>query len=378
MRSNSKRKYLGRKRNKSAIKNDYRNLNIKDENKLLNYVIKLSEEEYRDSSRIKNDNKKKVKNMNELKSSPFKKADEIDFLEFSKFVDSLWDHKSDFGVLKIKPPELFTNSIKSTYISKIDKILEDIKIIIRKQELSELYKAENFEYIKDYTLSEYLKHENELKEKVFNNRNDIKIEEIENKYWELCQPDNNEKIHTLYAADIELLKLFGKIEIKKHMFPFYLPNYWSLLNSCFLPDSLLQFSQKDGEDILLSGINVPWIYYGILFSTFCWHVEDLNMYSINYLHSGAPKIWYSIAPKDKEKFTNYCKNKYSLKSLKSDYFSYSLFIHINPLEIIEAGIEVTRTIQYPGELIVTLPQSYHMGFSTGINKAEAVNYTVIF
>ena len=175
MRTNSKRKYLGRKRNKSAIKNDYRNLNIKDENKLLNYVIKLSEEEYRDSSRIKNDNKKKVKNMNELKSSPFKKADEIDFLEFSKFVDSLWDHKSDFGVLKIKPPELFTNSIKSTYISKIDKILEDIKIIIRKQELSELYKAENFEYIKDYTLSEYLKHENELKEKVFNNRNDINI-----------------------------------------------------------------------------------------------------------------------------------------------------------------------------------------------------------
>lgn len=160
------------------------------------------------------------------------------------------------------------------------------------------------------------------------------------------------------------------------MFPFFLPNYFSLLNCCFLPDSLFQFSQKDGEEVIISGINVPWIYYGMIFSTFCWHIENLFMYSINYLHEGEPKVWYSIAARDKERFDEYVKQKFIVHSLKDAGFIYNLNIHIDPLELTQNGIEVKRTIQYPGELIINLPKAYHMGFSLGDNKSEAVNYTV--
>jgi histone demethylase JARID1 len=39
---------------------------------------------------------------------------------------------------------------------------------------------------------------------------------------------------------------------------------------------------------------VPWLYLGMLFSSFCWHAEDNFLYSMNYSHFGAPKQWYSV------------------------------------------------------------------------------------
>ncbi len=44
-----------------------------------------------------------------------------------------------------------------------------------------------------------------------------------------------------------------------------------------------------GEE-LITGVMVPWLYVGSCLSAFCWHVEDHALYSINYLHMGAPKV----------------------------------------------------------------------------------------
>lgn len=172
--------------------------------------------------------------------------------------------------------------------------------------------------------------------------------------------------------------MFNRNELKKHLYSYAVPYQFTLLNLCFISDSLLQFSHKEGDEILISGINVPWFYYGIMFSTFCWHTEDMFLYSVNYMHEGKPKVWYSISSEDKEKFDEYVKKKYYAKILKDPLFLFNLSTHISPLELIEQGIQVYKTIQYPGELVVTLPKGYHMGFSAGYNKNEAVNFAVSY
>ena len=50
-------------------------------------------------------------------------------------------------------------------------------------------------------------------------------------------------------------------------------------------------------DELITGVMMPWLYVGSCMSAFCWHVEDHALYSINYLHKGAPKVSFQSGQK---------------------------------------------------------------------------------
>ena len=45
-------------------------------------------------------------------------------------------------------------------------------------------------------------------------------------------------------------------------------------------DNLLD---KVGEKVM--GVNSPYLYFGMWKATFAWHVEDMDLFSINYIHS---------------------------------------------------------------------------------------------
>ena len=59
----------------------------------------------------------------------------------------------------------------------------------------------------------------------------------------------------------------------------YTTSEWNLNNLPVVPNSILKQIDMD-----ISGMKVPWLYVGMAFSTFCWHVEDHWTPSINYLH----------------------------------------------------------------------------------------------
>jgi histone demethylase JARID1 len=180
-----------------------------------------------------------------------------------------------------------------------------------------------------------------------------------------------------YAADIPSSKYFTKKELydlinEEKSDP---NENFNLMKVNVLKNSLLQFSKKDC-DSQISGITIPWFYYGMLYSSFCWHTEDLYLYSLNYMHEGASKIWYSISHTDKERMDEYVRNKYFATLLKQPDLLHRLTVHINPLELIQHGIKVYKVVQNPGDMIITIPKGYHCGFSTGFNLAEAVNFSV--
>ena len=66
-------------------------------------------------------------------------------------------------------------------------------------------------------------------------------------------------------------------------------HHFNLNNINQAKDSLFKSMAEKKNNI--SGITSPWVYLGMLFASFCWHVEDNYMYSINYMHRGAPKTW---------------------------------------------------------------------------------------
>ncbi len=59
-----------------------------------------------------------------------------------------------------------------------------------------------------------------------------------------------------------------------------------------LPSALTRLLPASSKG--LPGVNTPYLYFGMWRATFAWHVEDMDLFSINYIHFGAPKFWYAM------------------------------------------------------------------------------------
>ena len=66
------------------------------------------------------------------------------------------------------------------------------------------------------------------------------------------------------------------------------------------------------------------------YSTFCWHYEDLMLFSINYNHWGSPKLWYGVPHSHKQKFEKAAKNKLSILFKKDPNILLDIVTMISP------------------------------------------------
>ena len=127
----------------------------------------------------------------------------------------------------------------------------------------------------------------------------------------------------------------------------------------------------------IPGVNTAYLYLGMWKATFAWHLEDVDLYSINYLHFGAPKQWYSISQADAPRFEKAMKNIWPADAKSCGQFLRHKGYLISPQHLqSHYGIKVNKCLSYPGEFVVTYPYGYHSGYNLGYNCAEAVNFAL--
>lgn len=129
-------------------------------------------------------------------------------------------------------------------------------------------------------------------------------------------------------------------------------------------------------DAKLPGVNAAYLYAGLWKATFSWHLEDQDLYSINYLHFGAPKQWYLIPQKHADKFYDLMKETFP-EDYKNcpEFLRHKTFL-LSPLLLEKKGIQCNKIVHNEGEFMITYPYGYHAGFNYGYNLAESVNFAL--
>lgn len=228
---------------------------------------------------------------------------------------------------------------------------------------------------REYTLQSFGEMADSFKADYFNMPvHMVPTELVEKEFWRLVN-SIEEDVTVQYGADIHSKEFgsgFPMLDGKTELTPeekTYATSGWNLNVMPVLEHSVLCHINAD-----ISGMKVPWLYVGMVFSAFCWHIEDHWSYSINYLHWGEPKTWYGVPSSSAEQLEDV------MKKLTPELFEsqpdllHQLVTLMNPNTLMSHGVPVVRTNQCAGEFVITFPRAYHSGFNQGYNFAEAVNF----
>ncbi|KAL2348037.1 hypothetical protein Fmac_002037 [Flemingia macrophylla] len=201
--------------------------------------------------------------------------------------------------------------------------------------------------------------------------------QIEKKFWDIVEGLIGE-VEVMYGNDLDT-SVYGSgfprvsdhkpQSIDDKVWQEYSTNPWNLNNLPKLKGSMLRAVHHN-----ITGVMVPWLYIGMLFSSFCWHFEDHCFYSMNYLHWGEAKCWYSVPGNQASAFEEVMRSSLpDLFDAQPDLL-FQLVTMLNPSVLQENGVPVYSILQEPGNFVITFPRSYHGGFNLGLNCAEAVNF----
>ncbi|ORZ33154.1 PLU-1-like protein-domain-containing protein [Catenaria anguillulae PL171] len=196
--------------------------------------------------------------------------------------------------------------------------------------------------------------------------------DVEQEFWRIVEAPAGvrEEVEVEYGADLHSsVHGSGFPTVEREPFNPYATNPFNLNVLPTLPGSLLRHVHKD-----ISGCMVPWLYIGMAFATFCWHVEDHNMYSVNYQHWGDTKTWYGVPASDADKLEDVMRASAPDLFAKNPDLMFHITTMVSPGKLVEQGVKVVGCHQRAGEFVITFPRAYHGGFNQGFNCNEAVNF----
>ncbi|XP_072449917.1 lysine-specific demethylase 4B [Chiloscyllium punctatum] len=269
-----------------------------------------------------------------------------DFGKYIVYIESQGAHRA--GLAKVIPPKEWKPRKSYDDIDDMT-IPAPIQQVVTGQ--SGLFTQYNIQK-KSMTVGEYRKLANS--EKYCTPRH-MDFDDLERKYWK-----NLTFVSPIYGADISGSLYDNNIE------------EWNIGNLNTLLDMV---EQECG--IVIEGVNTPYLYFGMWKTTFAWHTEDMDLYSINYLHFGEPKSWYAIPPEHGKRLERLAKGFFPGSSQGCDAFLRHKMTLISPSILKKYSIPFDRITQEAGEFMITFPYGYHAGFNHGFNCAESTNFATL-
>ncbi|XP_067414588.1 lysine-specific demethylase 4B isoform X1 [Emydura macquarii macquarii] len=269
-----------------------------------------------------------------------------DFGKYVAYIESQGAHRA--GLAKVIPPKEWKP--RKTYDDIDDMVIPaPIQQVVTGQ--SGLFTQYNIQK-KPMTVGEYRRLANS--EKYCTPRHQD-FEDLERKYWK-----NLTFVSPIYGADISGSLYDADVE------------EWNIGNL----NTLLDMVEHECG-IIIEGVNTPYLYFGMWKTTFAWHTEDMDLYSINYLHFGEPKSWYAIPPEHGKRLERLAKGFFPGSSQGCDAFLRHKMTLISPSILKKYGIPFDRITQEAGEFMITFPYGYHAGFNHGFNCAESTNFATL-
>uniref|UniRef100_A0AAY5EPQ2 [histone H3]-trimethyl-L-lysine(9) demethylase n=1 Tax=Electrophorus electricus TaxID=8005 RepID=A0AAY5EPQ2_ELEEL len=266
-----------------------------------------------------------------------------DFSRYVAYMESQGAHRA--GMAKVIPPKDW--KARRTYDDIDDLVIPaPIQQVVTGE--SGLFTQYNIQK-KPMSVREFRRTANTDK---FCNPRYVEFEELERKYWR-----NLTFNPPLYGADIN-----GTL---------YDPDVseWNMGHL----NTILDLVEKD-SGIKVKGVITPFLYFGMWKSTFAWHTEDMDLYSVNYLHFGEPKSWYVVPPEHGKRLERLAKGFFPGSAQSCEAFLRHKMTLISPSILRKYGIPLEKVTQEAGEFIVTFPFAYHAGFNHGFNCAESTNF----
>lgn len=187
--------------------------------------------------------------------------------------------------------------------------------------------------------------------------------DVEQEYWRIVeQRDSHVAVHC------------GKVDTSTHGSGFptgkaepFSKHGWNLT---VLPNNSGSILRHLGA---VPGVTIPWLNIGMVFSTSCWSRDQNRLPYIDYLHTGADCIWYSIPAEEKAKLDKVvhtllqANGTPGLEMLEKN-------IMISPEVLCREGIKVYRTVQRSGQFVVCFPGAFVSKVCCGYSVSETVYF----
>ncbi|XP_017012514.1 probable lysine-specific demethylase 4A [Drosophila takahashii] len=269
-----------------------------------------------------------------------------DFSGYIEYIESRGAHLA--GLAKIQPPAEWVPR-KSGY--DIENINMTIPAPISQVVTGAhgVYQQINIQQRRQMTLRQFMEKANS---ELHQTPRHFDYEDLERKYWK-----NITYISPLYAADVKGSLSDEELDV------------WNIGRL----DTILNLVNTD-YNIIIDGVNTAYLYFGMWKSSFAWHTEDMDLYSINYLHFGAPKTWYAIPPAYGRRLEKLANDTFAENYQECNAYLRHKMTMISPKVLRQHNIPYNKITQEAGEIMITFPFGYHAGFNHGFNGAESTNF----